>query len=195
MSFIREIREIRGSLPLVAAGGTGPLVPFRGQSAIRNGKDEPPMDTERHGWDGLLLIRVHPRSSVVQIRNLQSAIMDSARRDACHGGSRCHRDAPQSAIRNSPIVPGQTQSNRVKPGQTGSNPVKVLFKLYRRGKAPTGLALCCGFSATMHNGWWLAPAAGNLAGRQFAIGQSSGVKPSQTQSNRFPQAPHGVLEC
>jgi len=51
-----------------------PSVPFRGQSAIRKGRDEPPMDTDRHGWDGFLLIRVHPRSSAVQIRNPQSAI-------------------------------------------------------------------------------------------------------------------------
>ena len=73
-----------------------PSVPFRGQSAIRKGRDEPPMDTDRHGWDGFLLIRVHPRSSAVQIRN------------------------PQSAIQ---IVFGQTQSNSVKPSQTSAQPV------------------------------------------------------------------------
>ena len=35
--FIREIREIRSSIPLVAAGRFVPSAPFGGQSAIRNG--------------------------------------------------------------------------------------------------------------------------------------------------------------
>ena len=40
---------------------------------IRKGKDEPRMDTDGHGWEGFLVIRVHPRFKSAS-RNLQSAI-------------------------------------------------------------------------------------------------------------------------
>ena len=57
------------------------------KSAIRNGEDEPRMDTDGHGWDAFLVIRVHPRSSAVQIRNPQSAIRNRQSGTKIFGGN------------------------------------------------------------------------------------------------------------
>jgi hypothetical protein len=71
-------------IPSLHSARSRPQAPFpmkaalpNPQSAILNGKDEPRMDTDGHGWEGFLVIRVHPRSSAVQIRNPQSAIRNS----------------------------------------------------------------------------------------------------------------------
>jgi len=71
---LRGERDLRAIPELVAAGRA---VFFAVKCAICNGNDKPRMDTDEHGWEALLVIRVHPRSSAVQIRNLQSAIRNS----------------------------------------------------------------------------------------------------------------------
>jgi hypothetical protein len=178
------------------------------QSANRKANDEPQMDTDGRGWEGFLVIRVHPRSSAVQIRNPQSAIRSHGQCQAGRlqrrpGRSRSPirnpqslrtvgRSGPEAAIRNSSSVSSQTQSNPVKSGQTGSNRVMALPNIGRRAWDSSGHPTYCGVLSRMCKAWWFAATAAKSAGRTLAIPASCPVKPSQTQSNHSPRTQRGV---